>query len=50
MDLSTGLFVGLLCLIAFFVTANVRRDFLDKERRLRESQRQAQHTRLRRKP
>ena len=45
MDVPTALFVGLLCLAAFLLTLNVRRDFLAKERLRHEQQREAQHPR-----
>ena len=45
MDVPTIIFVGLLCLVAFFVTMNVRRDFITKERQRREQQRQLQNPR-----
>lgn len=48
MDIPTIIFVAFLCVIAFFVTMNVRRDFITKERQRRAQQRQAQ--RPRRKP
>jgi hypothetical protein len=45
MDIPTVIFVALLCFVAFFVTANVRRDFRAKERQRREQELQARHPR-----
>ena len=45
MDVFTVIFVGLLCVAAFFLTMNVRRDFLTRERQQREQQREAQNPR-----
>ena len=45
MDIPTAIFAGLLCLVAFLLTMNVRRDFLTKERQRREQQREAQQPR-----
>ena len=45
MDVFTVIFVGLLCVAAFFLTMNVRRDFRARERRHREQQHEAQHPR-----
>ena len=41
MDIPTIIFVALLCFIAFFVTATVRRDFRAKERQRRAQELQA---------
>lgn len=35
MDIPTVIFVTFLCVVAFFVTMNVRRDFLKQERQRR---------------
>jgi hypothetical protein len=39
MDVATAIFVGLLCLAAFFVTTTIRRDFRTRERLRREQAR-----------
>lgn len=45
MDVATLIFVGLLCLAAFFLTVTVRRELIAKERRQREEQRESQNPR-----
>ena len=45
MDVATAIFVAGLCVIAFFVTMNVRRDFRKQEHQRREQERQSQHPR-----
>jgi hypothetical protein len=45
MDAFTIIFVAGLCVAAFFVTINVRREFIAKERQRREGQRQPRHPR-----
>jgi hypothetical protein len=45
MDPFTFIFVAGLCLIAFFLTMTVRRDFRAKELKRREQEREAQHPR-----
>ena len=47
MDPFTIIFVAFLCVIAFFLTMTVRRDFRAKDRQRREQQREAQHPRRR---
>jgi hypothetical protein len=48
MDIATLLFVGILILVAFFLTATVRREFLAQERQRRAQE--SQTRRPRRKP
>ena len=45
MDIPTAVFVAFLCLVAFLLTATVRRDFRAKEQQRREQQRESQHPR-----
>ena len=45
MDIATSLFVGILCLVAFFLTATVRREFLAQERQRREQENQSRNPR-----
>jgi hypothetical protein len=45
MDVATLIFVGLLCLAAFFLTVTVRRELIAKERRQREDPREDRLTR-----
>ena len=45
MDIPTTIFVGFLCVVAFFVTMTVRRDFRTQERQRREQELQSRHTR-----
>ena len=45
MDPFIVIFVSGLCLVAFYLTLNVRRDFIAKEQQRRERDREAQHTR-----
>ena len=45
MDIATAIFVAGLCVIAFFVTASVRRDFLKQERQRREQELRSRHPR-----
>jgi flagellar biosynthesis/type III secretory pathway M-ring protein FliF/YscJ len=50
MDIATLGFVAFLCLVAFFVTATVRRDYRAKEQERREQERQSRHQPPQRKP
>lgn len=45
MDIPTVIFVAALCAAAFFVTMNVRRDFLTQERQRRDQEIQSRHPR-----
>ena len=45
MDIATAIFVAGLCVIAFFLTMSVRRDFRTQERQRREQELQSRNPR-----